>query len=60
MEIAGGEDKRQLTAVLTCTMSGQHKLRIHAGTSPACLPKVYLPAGWNLILLKITGLMRNL
>ena len=46
VEIAGGEDKRQLTAVLTCTMSA--KLLpiqiIYGGTIPACLPKVSPPA----------------
>ena len=54
VEIAGGEDKRQLTAVLTCTMSGKllPAQIIYAGTTPDCLPKVSPPAHWNLTFTK--------
>ena len=53
VEIAG-EDKRQLTAVLTCTMSGKllPTQVIYGGITPACLPKVSPPAHWNLTFTK--------
>lgn len=50
VEIAGLDDKRQVTALLSCTMKG--KLLpiqvIYAGKTPACLPKVDYPNDWYL------------
>ena len=50
VEIAGSDDKRQLTALFSCTFSGKFLSPqvIYAGKSPACLPKGNIPSGWNL------------
>ena len=50
VEIAGSDDKRQLTALFSCTFSGKFLSTqvIYAGKTPACLPKGNIPSGWNL------------
>ena len=50
VEIAGLDDKRQITVLLTCTMSGKllPTQVIYAGKTPACLPKVTYPKDWYL------------
>ena len=42
VEIAGLDDKCQITVLLTCTMNGKllHTEFIYASKTPACLPKV--------------------
>lgn len=48
VEIAGMDDKRQITATLAGTMSG-HFLPaqiIYSGKTPACLPNVEFPEDW--------------
>ena len=49
VEIAGFNDKRQLTAVLAGTMSGEFLFPqvIYAGKTPKCLPTVKFPSGWH-------------
>jgi len=50
VEIAGNEDKREITAVFTCTMSGKFlPMRlIYKDTTRKCLPKgVDLPSDWD-------------
>ena len=50
VEIAGLDDKRQLTVLLSCTMKGKllPTQVIYAGKTPACLPKVDYPSDWYL------------
>ena len=40
--IAGSDDKRQITALFSCTLSGRFlpPQVIYAGKTPACLPKL--------------------
>ena len=47
--IAGCNDKRQITALFSCTLSGKFlpPQAIYAGKTPACLPKVKFPDGCN-------------
>ena len=50
VEIAGIEDKRQITAVFACTMSGKFlpMQLIYKGTTRKCLPKhVEFPSDWD-------------
>ena len=51
VEIAGLDDKRQLTVLLSCTMKGKllPTQVIFAGKTPACLPKVDYANDWSLI-----------
>ena len=51
VEIAAADDKRQITAVFACSMSGNFLpiQLIYQGTTPKCLPKnVTFPDGWHL------------
>ena len=51
IEIEGIDDKRQITAVFACSLSGQFLplQLIYQGTTPKCLPKgVSFPDGWHL------------
>lgn len=50
VEIAGIEDKRQITAVLAGTMSGKFlpPQVIYAGKTPRCLPSVEFPKDWDI------------
>ena len=50
VEIAGLDDKHQITVLLSCTMDGKllPTQVIYAGKTPACLPKVQYPADWYL------------
>ena len=50
VEIAGVEDKRQLTAVLAGTMSGKFlpPQVIYGGKTPKCLPSVEFPKDWDI------------
>ena len=50
VEISGLDDKRQITVLLTCTMSGKllSTQVIYAGKTSACLPKVTCPKDWYL------------
>ena len=47
VEIAGLDDKRRLTVLLSCTMEGKllPTLVIYTGNTPACLPEVDYPKG---------------
>ena len=49
VEIRGIDDKRQITAVLAGTLSGKFlpPQLIYSGTTSACLPKVEMPADWD-------------
>ena len=51
VEIAGCNDKQQMTALFTCTLNGKFlpPQVIYAGKTPACLPKVKFPDGWNVV-----------
>ena len=50
VEIAGTDDKRQITATLTVTASGEMlpAQMIYGGKTPACLPSVDFPEGWHI------------
>ena len=50
-EIAGKDDKRQLTAVFAGSMSGESlpPQLIYQGKTTRCLPHYDFPAGWHLI-----------
>ena len=49
VKIAGNEDKRQITSMLTVTASG--KLLpvqiIYEGKTLACIPKITIPSDWH-------------
>ena len=49
VEIVSSDDKRQLTTLFSCTISGKFPPPqvIYAGKTPACLPKAKVPDGWN-------------
>lgn len=51
VEIVGCDDKRQVTALLSCTLNGKilPVQVIYAGKTPACLPKITPPKGWNMV-----------
>ena len=50
VEIAGKDDKRQITAVLACTMSGDllPLQLVYQGKTPRCLPQVEFPTKWHI------------
>ena len=50
VEIAGLDDKRQITVLLSCTRDGKllPTQVIYAGKTPACLPKGDIPTDWYL------------
>ena len=50
VEIIGTDDKRQITATVAGTMSGEFlpAQLIYGGKTPACLPKVDFPIGWSI------------
>ena len=50
VEIAGKDDKRQLTAVFAGLMNGEFLLSqlIYQGKTTSCLPHYDFPAGWHL------------
>jgi hypothetical protein len=50
IEITGIEDKRQITALLGCTMAGQllPPQLIYAGRTPRCHPNVEFPSDWQI------------
>ena len=47
--IAGKDDKRQITAVLAGTMSGEFlpPQLVYEGKTRRCIPKVSFPSGWG-------------
>ena len=47
--IAGSDDKRQITAVLAVTMTGEYlpPQLIYQGKNPRCHPKLAFPDGWE-------------
>lgn len=49
VKVIGVDDKRQITALLACTMSGDllPPQLIYAGKTDACHPKVNFPKDWN-------------
>ena len=49
VEIAGLDDKRQLTAVFAGTLSGEFlpPQVIYKGKTPKCLPNIEFPMGWH-------------
>lgn len=49
IEVAGTDDKKQITALLSCTLSGNFLpvQVIYAGKTPACLPKAEFPPNWH-------------
>ena len=49
VEIAGKDDKRQITAVLAGTMSGEFlpPQLVYEGKTRRCIPKVSFPSGWD-------------
>jgi len=50
VEVIGKDDKRQLTAVLACTLDGDFLPAqiIYQGTTPCCLPKFEFPRNWHI------------
>ncbi len=50
VEISAQDDKRQITAVFACTLSGAFLpvQLIYKGTTPRCLPAVTFPSDWHL------------
>jgi len=48
--IAGADDKRQITATLTVTASGEMlpAQLIYGGKTPACLPDTKFPSEWHI------------
>ena len=50
IEIAGNQDKRQITAVFGVTMDGNFlpPQLVYAGKTPKCLPKVDFPEDWDI------------
>ena len=50
MPIAGIDDKRQITATLTVTATGDMLPAqvIYGGKTPACLPNATFPTGWHI------------
>ena len=50
VEIAGLDDKRQITAVFGCTMAGDFlsPQLIYQGKTNKCLPSVAFPSNWNI------------
>ena len=50
VEIVGLDDKRQITVLLSCTLTGKllPTQVIYGGKTPACLPKRASPGGWYL------------
>ena len=50
VHIAGTDDKRQLTATLTVTASGEMlpAQMIYGGKTPACSPSIEFPSGWHI------------
>ena len=50
VEIAGKDDKRQITAVLAGTMEGDFLpiQLVYQGKTPRCLPQVQFPANWHI------------
>ena len=50
VEIAGKDDKRQITAVLACTMNGDvlPPQLVYQGKTPRCLPQVEFPNQWHI------------
>ena len=50
VKITGKDDKRQITAVLACTMSGDVLLPqlVYQGKTPRCLPQVEFPKQWHI------------
>ena len=59
VEITGKEDKRQITAVFACTMSGKFlpMQPIYKGTTKKCFVLIFHLA-WMSLSLPITGLMK--
>ena len=57
VEIAGLDNKRQLTVLLSCTMKGKLLTTqvIYAGKTPACLPKADYPSDWFLTYTETIG-----
>uniref|UniRef100_A0A1X7SZG6 DDE-1 domain-containing protein n=1 Tax=Amphimedon queenslandica TaxID=400682 RepID=A0A1X7SZG6_AMPQE len=50
VEIVGLGDKRQISAVLSCSLSGDFLPRqvIYSGKTPKCLPSVSYPSNWHI------------
>ena len=50
VEIAGKDDKQQITAVLACTMNGDFLplQLVYQGKTPRCLPQVEFPNKWHI------------
>ena len=50
VEIVGGDDKRQITAVFGCTMEGEFlpPQIIYGGKTPRCLPSSKFPDSWDI------------
>ena len=48
VEVTGKDDKRQLTALFACSMSGDFLL-IQLVYQGKCLPKFQFPDGWDII-----------
>ena len=62
IEIAGIDNKRQITATLAATAGGKclPAQVIYGEKTPACIPKVDFPSGWHITYTAITGPMRTL
>ena len=50
VEISSKDDKRQITAVFACSLSGTFLpvQVIYQGTTPRCLPSVTFPSDWHI------------
>ena len=49
VDVAGIEDKQQITAVLTVTLDGNFLPVYPQGETSACLPHAKAPSGWHYI-----------
>ncbi len=59
--IIGLEDKREMTVLLACTLSGKllHPQLIYAGRTSRCHPSVSFPDGWNITHSQTVGQQRK-
>ena len=50
MEIAGGDNKHQITVVFVATLDGDFlpPQLIYQGKTPRCLPNIDFPIGWDI------------
>ena len=57
VDLAGKDDKRQITACFAGTMEGDFlpPQLVYEGKTPRCLPQVDFPDGWHVTIQVLTG-----